>query len=81
VIEKSIKKEGLCQTGSYRAWYRCTNCGVIFQHDLKKGTPSAQMNGHCPWCGVKSGTPKIGSFPLVKFNPAQDLIAKRNYFM
>ena len=81
MIEKTIKKEGLSQDNTYRAWYRCTNCGVIFQHDLPKGTPSTQMNGECPCCGVVSGTPKTNPFPLIKFNPAQDKIPQRNYFM
>ena len=79
--ENVIKADGVPTERTYRAWYRCSNCGVIFQFDLQKGKPSSEMNGICPWCGVKSGTPKIGAFPLVKFNPAQDEIRQRNYFV
>ena len=77
--ENRVKLGEVIEDGKYRAWYRCSNCGVIFQYDMQKGKISAEMNGHCPWCGVKSGTPKVGVFPLVKYNPEQDQF-QRHYF-
>lgn len=77
--EKRIKKEDQVPEGQYRAWYRCANCGVIFQFDMQLGKPASEMSGSCPTCGVKSGAPKIGVFPIVKFNPEQDAF-QRHYF-
>lgn len=81
MFENKIKKDEPVQDGNYRAWYRCTNCGVIFQYDLRKGTLSSEMKGECPWCATRSGTPKAGTFPLMKYNPQQDQIQQRNYFV
>lgn len=63
----------------YRAWYRCTNCGTIFQFDLQKGTKATDMKGECPECGVKSGSANIGVFPIIKFNPEQDTIQTHHF--
>lgn len=79
--ENRIKLDAQIQEGHYRAWYRCINCGVIFQSDLPKGTPAGQMKGTCPMCGVKSGTTNVGVFPIIKYNPEQDKIPQRNYFV
>lgn len=77
--EKQRKLEGLPTKGTYRAWYRCTNCGTIFQYDMQTGKIAAEMAGNCPYCSVKSGTPKVGVFPIVKFNPTYDE-NPRHYF-
>jgi len=78
--ENKITLKNELADGQYRAWFRCSNCGTLFQHDMRKGTPSSEMAGSCPICGVRSGAPKIGRFELVKFNPEQDLIQQRHYF-
>ena len=77
--EKTIKLETEVDEKSYRAWYRCANCGCIFQFDMQKGKLASGMNGNCPLCGVKSGTAKVGIFPIVKYNPEQDAF-QRHYF-
>ena len=77
--EKVIKLETECNANMYRAWYRCNNCGCIFQFDLNKGTKAADMKGECPTCGIKSGTAHGGVFPLIKYNPEQDAV-QRHYF-
>ncbi len=79
MIEKTVKLDTDHQDNQYRSWYRCSNCGVIFQFDMQKGKPAAEMSGLCPTCGVKSGAPKIGIFPIVKYNPKQDEF-QRHYF-
>lgn len=56
----------------YMAWFRCPNCGVVFQHTMEKGCPGTQMKGACPYCGVKAGTAGVGAFQIVKFNPDFD---------
>lgn len=78
--ESVIKLDTTIPEGQYRAWYRCSNCGVIFQHDLNKGLQCTTMAGICPLCGVKSGTAGTGVFPIIKFNPEQDQIPQRHYF-
>lgn len=77
--EKLVKLEGEVHHGNYRAWFRCTNCGVIFQFDMMKGTPAKDMKGICPHCAVRSGSAGVGVFTLVKFNPNADEIIKRYY--
>jgi rubrerythrin len=65
--------------GQYRAFFRCTNCGTVFEHDMRKGTLAKEMGGNCPYCGVRSGSPGVGVFPTVKYNPMYDEINKRYY--
>jgi DNA-directed RNA polymerase subunit RPC12/RpoP len=77
--EKRVKLESECNENMYRAWYRCNNCGTIFQFDLQKGTNASAMKGSCPECGIKSGTANCGVFPIIKYNPEQDEI-QRHYF-
>jgi len=77
--EKQVKLDGIPSSSVYRAWYRCTNCGTIFQYDMQVGKPAAEMVGSCPHCRVTSGKPKVGVFPIVKFNPEHDM-PERHYF-
>jgi len=63
----------------YRLAYRCTNCGTIFQFDIRKGVPTTAMKGICPTCGIKSGTPNIGVFDVIKENQHLDQV-ERHYF-
>jgi DNA-directed RNA polymerase subunit RPC12/RpoP len=77
--EKQIKLETEVPREHYRAWYRCSNCGVVFQFDMRKADPIANMKGVCPHCGVKSGTAGVGVFPIIKYNPKHDEI-QRHYF-
>lgn len=60
----------------YRAWYRCLNCGLVFQYDMKRGCPVSEMDGECPMCGCRSGSMRsgatVGIFPIVKYNPEYD---------
>ncbi len=79
MIEKKVKLDAPIQDACYRAWFRCTNCGVIFQHDINKGLEVSSMTGVCPECGVKS-SPRTGVFTIVKFNPTYDEIPQRHYF-
>ena len=74
-----VKLESELAENVYRAWYRCVNCGVIFQYDMQLGKPASEMTGQCPHCKVQSGKPKIGLFPIVKYNPEHDL-PERHYF-
>jgi DNA-directed RNA polymerase subunit RPC12/RpoP len=67
--------------GQYRVWYRCTNCGIVFQHDMRKGQPTTKMDGECPMCGCKSGTAGIGAFDVVKYNHEIYDKRPRHYFM
>ncbi len=66
---------------NYRAWYRCTNCGLVFEHDMKRGVPATNMDGECPMCGTKSGTAGIGVFTIVKYNHDTYDTRPRHYFM
>lgn len=68
-----------CDEDKYRAWYRCSNCGTIFQYDMQKGLKATDMKGICVTCGIKSGTPGVGSFPIVKFNPEYDGMQRHYY--
>lgn len=78
--EKFIKMNSIITTdGYYKSWFRCTNCGTIFQHELRIGSLCSTMAGICPTCGVKSGVPGTGVFPVIKFNPKYDEI-QRHYF-
>ena len=77
--ELIVEKKEDVRTGDYRAWYRCANCGVVFQADLKKGEAVAQMKDICPVCGVRSGTAGVGVFPIVKYNPAYDQFQRHYY--
>jgi DNA-directed RNA polymerase subunit RPC12/RpoP len=79
MCEMEVVLQGDIPEGSYRAWYRCNNCGAIFQHDIQKGQLAAKMDGVCPTCGCKSGTAGIGVFPIVKYNPEHDK-QQRYYF-
>ena len=74
-----VKLESELAENVYRAWYRCVNCGVIFQYDMQKGVDAKNMKGECPICGIKSGRPGVGSFQIVKYNPKHDAM-HRHYF-
>jgi len=74
MIEKKIKSTEEVPSNHYRLWFRCTNCGVVFQYDLHKGIPAVQMTGSCPQCGAKSGKPTFGVFTPLKYNPKYDKI-------
>ena len=63
----------------YRLNYRCSNCGIIFEYDMKNGIPVTSMNGICPNCKIKSGTVNVGVFPVIKLNPKYDE-GNHNYF-
>lgn len=65
-------------SNTYRINYRCINCGTIFEYDMQTGASVTTMRGACPYCKVKSGTPNIGSFPVVKMNPEYDEV--KQYF-
>ncbi len=77
--ESRVKLESECAVDQYRAWYRCTNCGTIFQFDMPIGESVGQMRGQCPLCFVKSGPANVGTFPIIKYNPEYDQI-QRHYF-
>ncbi len=77
--ENRVKLEDECVAGQYRAWYRCTNCGTVFQFDMQTGHPVGQMKGQCPFCFVKSGTPNVGVFPIIKYNPEYDQVQRHYY--
>ena len=77
--EVKIDLVGDLPVGVYRAAYRCSNCGLIFEYDMKKGIAASKMDGVCPMCGCKSGTAGIGVFPIVKYNPEHDK-QQRYYF-
>ena len=79
MIDKRVTLPSEIKTNEYRSWFRCTNCGVIFQYDLAKGTLVSSMKGSCPNCGVKSGTPQSGVFKVVKYKPKYDDIQRHYY--
>ena len=33
--EKQVKLDGISASNTYRAWFRCSNCGTIFQYDMQ----------------------------------------------
>ena len=76
--ENRVKLEDPCDDKMYRAWYRCSNCGTIFQYDMPLGKLASQMDGICPVCAIKSGTPNAGTFPIIKYNPEHDQV--RHYY-
>lgn len=61
-IEKDLDKH------MYRLDYRCNNCGTVFEFDMRKGTPTMEMRGTCPYCGARSGQPNTGVFEAIKKN-------------
>jgi len=77
--DKVITSSTHVENGYYRSWYRCSNCGTIFQYDMREGCLCSTMSGICPACGIKSGTAGVGVFPVIKFNPKYDEI-QRHYF-
>lgn len=77
--ERIVKLETECEKNKYRAWYRCSNCGTIFQYDMQRGTTATNMRGECTVCGCKSGSPNVAIFQMVKYNPQQDAV-QRHYF-
>lgn len=56
----------------YEIKFRCPNCGTIFSKILKKGDAAQGRGGYCPKCGVRDGTPHVGSFGIIKENPEYD---------
>ena len=80
--EMKVVLNGDIPENYYRAWYRCINCGTVFQHDMKKGRPATEMDGKCPTCNFKSKTGSVGGgvFPIIKYNPDYDK-RPRHYFM
>jgi len=79
--EFTIELEADLAEGQYRVWYRCTNCGTVFQHDMRKGQPAIKMDGECPMCGCKSGTVGVGAFDIIKYNHKIYDKRPRHYFM
>lgn len=59
------------QKGYYRMTYRCSNCGTIFETDIKKGTPAANSECVCPYCATMSNKTK-GYFEVIKHNAELD---------
>jgi len=77
--EKVITNSSIVADGYYRCWFRCSNCGAIFQHDMKNGSLNTTMSSICPNCNVKSGAAGVGTFSVIKFNPKYDEM-QRHYF-
>ena len=79
----TVELEGDVREGYYRAWYRCTNCGVVFQYDMVKGRSAIEMNGKCPTCQFESkpGTAGGAIFPIIKYNHEEYDKQQRYYFM
>lgn len=71
--------KGDVNKNEYRLKYRCSNCGIIFEFDIRKGQSASTMNGTCPNCSVKSGSPGIGFFSVIKLNDILDQ-NPRHYF-
>jgi DNA-directed RNA polymerase subunit RPC12/RpoP len=67
-----FKKKGIVsmdkQPNQYSIFFRCPNCGRIFEKHIQKGVPAAGRGGECPNCGVKDGQVGIGRFDVVKEN-------------
>lgn len=57
--------------GYYRITYRCTNCGTIFEADIRKGTEAAKADSICPYCDTRSNKTK-GFFQVIKHNSELD---------
>ena len=57
--------------GYYRITYRCSNCGAIFEADVKRGTLAASSDSACPYCDTKSNKTK-GYFEVIKHNSKLD---------
>ena len=66
--EKIVKLETVIKEGYYRCWLRCVNCGSIFECELRYASIASRTTEHCPTCKIKSGTPNVGSFDVVKYN-------------
>ena len=79
--EIKVVLQGDIPEGYYRAWYRCTNCGTVFQYDMVKGRSATEMNGKCPTCEFESKPGVAGGaiFPIIKYNPEHDK-QQRYYF-
>jgi rubrerythrin len=70
-LTKEVKKD------NYRMIYRCYNCGIIFEHDVPKGTEAEGSGGKCPICGVMDNKePQRKRFLVIKNN---DDLDKRDY--
>lgn len=57
--------------GYYRISYRCTNCGAIFEEDIKKGVLAVHSECTCRYCGTMSNKTK-GYFEVIKHNTELD---------
>jgi len=72
MVNKQITIKTDLQEGYYRITYRCTNCGTLFEKDLKKGTIAEKAKSSCPYCDAVSGASTVGYFPVIKHNSNLD---------
>lgn len=52
----------------YSIFFKCPNCGNIFEKLIQKGVPASGRAGECPKCGVKDGQVGVGRFEVMREN-------------
>lgn len=55
-------------SSNYSIFFKCPNCGHIFEKVIQKGVPAAGRGGECPKCGVRDGQVGVGRFEVVREN-------------
>jgi len=61
--------------------FKCSNCGHVFEVQIRKGTPAHGQAGPCPNCGVRDNTSGVGHHSVIRDNQSDNPTNGRHMLM